>query len=116
MSTCAYQWTQGVQLQDLLEMHEHRGLLTPDLTFFLDVPREIASERIRSTRGQLEKFEKNPEFIDKLIHAYRTLVGMSEMDQRTFGKVVTVDGNRPIETVANEIYSSFLPVYDAASS
>jgi len=37
LSTCAYQWAQGLSLSKLLEMHEHRGILIPDVTFFLDV-------------------------------------------------------------------------------
>ena len=114
MSTCAYQWVQGVPLEDLLAMHEHRALLTPDLTFFLDVPREVAEERIRSTRSKREKFEKDPEFVDRLISAYRVLVGMSEVDSRIFGKVVRIDGNRPTEEVTDEIFEEFLKIYSSS--
>ena len=114
MSTCAYQWAQGVSLTTLLEMHEHRGILTPDLTFFMDVPREVARERIRSTRGEVEKFEKDPEFIDKLTLSYNILIDMSEADLRLFGKVVRINGNRDIREVADEIYKEFLKVYKTA--
>ena len=112
MSTCAYQWTQGVQLHDLLEMHENRGLLTPDITFFLDIPREVAAERIRTTRDRQEKFERNKEFIDRLIKSYGVLVEMSKVDPRPFGKVIRVNGDRPIDEVADEIYGHFLEVYN----
>ena len=114
MSTCAYQWTQGVSLDELMQMHEHRGLLTPDLTFFLDVPREVAQERVRGAREKLEKFEKNSEFIDKLVHAYQELVQMAEADSTLFGRVVKINGNRGIDGVANDIYKEFLGVYSSS--
>jgi dTMP kinase len=57
MSTCGYQWAQGMNLHEILEMQEDRGILTPDLTYFLDTPQDVAAERIRRTRPKLEKFE-----------------------------------------------------------
>ena len=112
ISTCSFQWVQGVQLHQLLSMHEHRGLLTPDITFFLDVPREIAQERIKKRRRRLEKFEKDQEFIDKLINNYRTLTQMAQADSRIFGKVIRINGYRGIEDVAEDIYHEFRKVYD----
>lgn len=32
MSTCAFQPAQGMSLDKLLKMHEHRGILVPDVT------------------------------------------------------------------------------------
>ncbi|MBI3623261.1 dTMP kinase [Candidatus Pacearchaeota archaeon] len=107
MSTCAYQWTQGVNLHDLLHMHDDRGILTPNLTFFLDVPREAAEQRIRTTRENIEKFERNSGFVDKLINAYNALVYMSEVDPRIFGEVIRVDGTKSIDDVANEIFQEY---------
>ena len=111
MSTCSFQWAQGVPLHQLLSMHEDRGLLTPDLTFFLDVPKKVAQERIRKNRKKLEKFEKNSEFIDKLINNYEVLVQMSKADPRIFGKVIRINNNREIEDVAEHIYQEFLKIY-----
>ena len=113
MSTCSYQWAQGMSLFELLKMHEHRGILIPDLTFFLDVPREVAEERIRNRRKQREKFERNPEFVDKSISAYKALTHMSEVDPRIFGRVVRIDGNREIKDVAEDVFSEFLAIYNS---
>jgi len=107
MSTCAYQWAQGMNLHELLEMHEDRGILIPDLTYFLDVPREVAAERMRTTRTSVEKFEGNPQFVDKLISAYNALVHMSEVDPRIFGEVIRIDGTKSIDDVANEIFQEY---------
>jgi dTMP kinase len=113
MSTCSYQWAQGIPLFKLLEMHEHRGILTPDLTFFLDIPIEVSDERIRNRGQPQEKFEGNPEFVDRLTSAYKALVHMSEVDPRIFGRVVRIDGNREIEDVAEDIFSEFKIFYNS---
>lgn len=107
MSTCAYQWAQGVRLNNLLAMHEHRGLITPDLTFFLDVPRHVAEDRIKKTRNGLEKFEKEPEFTEKLIRAYNVLTQMADVDEKVFGKVLRINSDKETEKVADEIFSRF---------
>lgn len=110
MSTCAYQWVQGMDLHELLQMHEERGILRPDLTFFIDVPYEVAQARMASTRASKEKFEQS-EFANKLVNAYNALINMAQVDQRVFGKVVRVDGNREITDVSEEIFKEFLSVY-----
>ncbi len=111
MSTCAFQQSQGLSLDTLLSMHKYRGILRPDLTFFLDVEREIAVNRTRN-RERKEKFEKDFGFIDKTIKNYREIVKMSENDPILFGKVVSIDANLPLEEVAGEVYQGFLPVYN----
>jgi len=109
MSTCAFQWAQGVQLDKLLNMHENVGLIIPEITFFLDVPREIAQERIKQNRERLEKYEKDPRFIDKLIQCYYSLIALSEADSRIFGKVVKINGDRSREEISEEIFNYVLP-------
>lgn len=121
MSTCAYQWSQGVDLFELLRMHENRGILIPDLTLLLDVSLEVAQARVKERllrenpdipiEGRLEKFERDYKFIAKLIEAYRCLAHMSKVDSKIFGKVVTVDGSRPIQEVTLEIQKHFDQLY-----
>lgn len=111
MSTCAYQWTQGMQLPELLKMHDNRGLLTPDLTFFIDVPFDVARKRVEA-RGKKELFEHDPNFVRRLISSYNSLNFMSDVDERIFGKVVGINGNRRIKAVADDIYQEFLKVYE----
>ncbi len=110
MSTYAFQWAQGVCLEKLLKMHQHKGILTPDITFFLDVEREIAAGRIKE-RKKLEKFERDAGFIDKVIKNYRKLTDISETYPNLFGKVIRINANPSIEKVEKEIYSVFLPHY-----
>lgn len=111
MSTCAFQWASGVSLRELVKMHENRGIITPDLTFFLDISREAAQERTKK-RKEREKFERDANFIDKVIENYRSLAHCSSDKPELFGRVIMVNVNRPINEVANEIYQNFLPLYN----
>lgn len=111
MSTCAFQQAQGVPLEVLLRMHENRGILTPDLTFYLDVPKEVAAERIMKRGDSIEKFERDPEFVDKVIGNYRSLVEMSYNEPGLFGEVIQINGTPSEDEVAEKIYKTFIPFY-----
>jgi dTMP kinase len=111
MSTCAFQQTQGIPLDKLLKMHEHRGILNPDLTFFLDVPGNIAESRREKRGTPKEKFEQR-EFMDKVTANYWALYEMSLKNPELFGEVVKIDGNGLINEVAKDIYQEFLKVYN----
>ena len=110
MSTCAFQQAQGVPLEALLKMHENRGILTPDITFYLDVSREVAAGRMKKRGDPPEKFERDPGFIDRVIENYRNLYQMSLRDQSLFGRVAGTDGNRAMEEVSEAVYRAFLQV------
>jgi len=112
LSTCAFQWTQGLNLYDLLEMQEDLGLVIPDITYFLDVPRTVAEQRMKDRGDPPEKFERDVEFKDKVIRAYNALIGLAQVDERLFGKVVRINGNRSIDDVANDVYKEFLDIYN----
>ena len=125
MSTCAYQWVQGVSLQKLLEMHEDRSILTPDITFYIDVPYQIAIERtkkridINKTNSigdnSVEKFEKETRFIEKLVEAYRCLSYTARVDESIFGIVIMIDGTGSVEEVSKKIKQEFDYVYKKRS-
>jgi len=111
MSTCAFQQAQGIPLNRLLKLHEHRGIIKPDLTFFLDVEKENAARRFKD-RKKREKFEKDPEFVDKVIANYRELIELSKKDESLFGRVETIDANKPLEEVVKAIRNIFVPFYE----
>lgn len=111
MSTCDYQWCQGVLLEELIDMHKGRGILIPDLTFYVEISRGVAQERLRNRKAVPEKFEKDPDFIDKLIKGYEALTNMSKINPSIFGRVETINGDQSIEAVAQEIQKFFDPLY-----
>lgn len=109
-STCAFQQAQGVPLEKLLEMHKHKGLLNPDITFFLDVSRKVAAQRMKS-RTRSEKFERDAEFIEKVIANYREIVKLSKENQILFGRIIRIDAEKSLDEVSEEVYQKFLPIY-----
>jgi dTMP kinase len=72
-STLAYQHTQGMKLKKLIGMH--RGIKIPDIIFIIDVPAEVAINRMKNDkiRKTEQKFEKNKQFIEKLRKNYLNL-------------------------------------------
>ena len=112
MSTCAYQWAQGVDLNKLIEMHKDYSILTPDITFFLDVSVEIAQQRIAKRAGGLkEKFE-DWEFQKKVLDSYHAIIKMAHEKEYLFGKVKKINGRGFVEKVAERIKDAFEPVYE----
>ncbi|MBI2451484.1 dTMP kinase [Candidatus Pacearchaeota archaeon] len=112
MSTCTYQWAQGIPINELMHMHKDRAILVPDITFFVDVEQETAEERTRTRSFVKEKFERNPEFTKKLINAYRASYYLANVTPSIFGKVVRINGNKIIEEVTSEIMNNFRPLYE----
>ncbi len=110
MSTCAYQAAQGVLLDTLLRYHEEAQTLTPHITFFVDVPREVAEARMIKRGAAPEKFEKNATFTDLLIKHYRLLAEKSLTDERlrrVIGPVVSIDGMPSLDQVGEQIQVAY---------
>ena len=103
MSTCAYQYTQGVNLDSLLTMHRKKDIILPDITYVLEVSRKIAETRRRIRGDPQEKYEREATFIERLMQNYKLLGEMVKKDQTIFGKVIVVNGNGNPEEVAQQI-------------
>lgn len=96
-STLAYQQAQGVPLENLLELH--KGILIPDLAIILDVPADIALERLAKdgNRSYKEVFERK-DFQEKLRWNFLALPAVLPD-----GKIVVINGNRPVAEVFEAI-------------
>lgn len=92
-STLAYQQTQGISLQKLINMH--KNILIPDLALIIDVPAEIALERIAKDDGReyKEVFEQK-NFQEKLRENFIALP-----EQLPGEKIIIIDGNKQIDEV-----------------
>jgi len=93
-STLAYQQTQGISLQKLIDMH--KDILISDLTLIIDVPAEIALERIVKDEGReyKEVFEQK-EFQEKLRDNFLALP-----KQLPDEKIIIINGNKS----ANDVF------------
>ncbi len=71
-STLVFQSTQGLAMSELIKMH--KGLIVPDLVLIIDVPAQVAMERINkdNKRSHKEVFEQE-EFLAKLRQGYLNL-------------------------------------------
>ncbi len=112
LSTFAYQGSQGIAFDRIKQLHEDEGIIKPDLTLFLDVDLKIARTRIKKRNKTLEKFEKDPKFVKKLINNYRELAETSRVDQTFFGRVGKINANRTQGKVAEDVFLEFDFLYD----
>ena len=90
-STIAYQSTQGMDVNELIKMHDN--LLIPDIAFIFDCPAEISFKRI-NVEGEKEVFDKDLEFQKKLRQNYLKLKNLLPEE-----KIVVVDATQPVEKV-----------------
>lgn len=113
MSTCAYQWAQGVDVNKLLALHKGKGILIPDLTLVFDVPPGVAFQRRKERGGPADKFELDQTFTVKLVGKYKELVAMAGTPEgKLFGKhVVRIDARQSVEAVSAKIQKAFDMAY-----
>jgi len=92
-STIAYGYSDGLDVDELVEMNNH--FLLPDLTILIDVPVEECLKRIEKRGEARQLFEKRQKLI-KVNEIYQQLPVM-------FENVVVVDGEKTVEEVFEEI-------------
>jgi dTMP kinase len=97
-STLAYQCAQGFPLEKALKFAELFDIIKPDLIIYLKVSAEIAIERKKKEKTELDLFERDLEFRKKVSKKYDELA-----DKNVFGKWFVVDDEKSIEEVATEI-------------
>ena len=79
LSTLAYQgFGRGLDIDLLKNLNEKAtGGLKPDITFLIDVPVEVALERIKNSRKSAERFEKK-DFLQKVREGFLELAKEDE--------------------------------------
>ncbi|MDO8427786.1 MAG: dTMP kinase [Candidatus Diapherotrites archaeon] len=94
-STLAYQQTQGIAFEQIVNLH--KNMLVPDLVLLLDVDPETALQRIKTDRTQIDKFEQL-EFLTELRENYLKLKTLLPNEH-----IAVIDANSSIETVLESI-------------
>jgi len=104
-STLVFQQTQGLSLAYLIDLH--RGLIIPDITIIIDVPAEIAMERINldKVRSHKEVFEQIG-FLKLLRENYLFLTKQLPNEH-----IVIVDGNQSQEQVLQAVKMEVDKIY-----
>ena len=97
-STLAYQQTQGINLDKLIEMHSRYSIAEPDLTLIYDCQAEIAYERrLKENESAREVFDRDLEFQKKLRQNYLNLKKILSEEN-----IVIINGNQEVEDVFKE--------------
>ena len=90
-SSLAYQGAAGLSLEWIEKINEHT--LRPDFAIFIDVDPQIVMQRLKPNKSVMENLETQR----KVREIYLEFVGK--------GDLVRIDGNRPKNEVAEEIFS-----------
>jgi len=88
-STLAYQGAAGLDLNWIEQIN--RFALAPDLALFLDVPLEIVVQRLKPKRSVMETSQNQ----QRVREVYMRMVKK--------GRMVAVDGNKPVENVTDDV-------------
>ena len=100
-SNFAFQHAQSISYEDIAKANE--GSRAPDLTIILDVPVEVAFERLEKRDGEnRRKFDSNRHFLEK---ARRNYLELGEVLPHLIGdrSIVYADGAKSIDDVSKEI-------------
>jgi dTMP kinase len=89
-SSIAYQGAAGLDIEWIKEIN--KMALEPDLAIYIDVPLEVIMRRLK---GKERTVMEHPDIQMKVRDIYATLVKE--------GKLIPVDGNRPIKKVSSQI-------------
>lgn len=110
-SNFAFQGAQGISYEDIAVAN--KGLRVPDLTFLIDVPVDLAFNRLYNRDGLTRrKFDSNRDFLERVRSNYLELPKILP-SLIGDGSMVVVDGEGSIEDAFLEIknsYDSFLKI------
>ena len=104
-STICFQAAQGQDMNELIKMHDNMPL--PDFIFVLDVPADVAFERINLrnkaiNKTEFNKFEKNSNFLEKTRQNYLKLKELLPEEN-----IILIDGTKSVDAVFEEIKKYF---------
>ena len=107
-ATLAYQcYGKGLSMDFIDYIHEKSKLLTPDLTFYMDISAKKSKERI--SHREMDRMESESlEFFEKVRQGYL------EIAVKNPGRVVCLDANKSIEELKTEILNKTLEKINAA--
>ncbi len=98
-ATYAYQGGgRGVDRRKIEVLEEWvQGVLQPDLTFYFDVPPEVARQRLQGARAPDRFEQERAEFFERVRAAYL------ERARRFPARIVVLDGREPPEAVRQQL-------------
>jgi dTMP kinase len=103
LSSYAYQGlTMG---QDWVRALNKRSI-SPDVTFFIDVPPAVSQQRIKTRGGYVELYETE----ERLSPIYANYLELIEQERQAGDRIITIDGRLAIGVVAATILQKTLEI------
>lgn len=99
-SALCYQFAQGQDMSNLINLH--KDMPVPDIVFILNLPADLAIGRMKKEIRKEQKFEKNPEFLEKVRQNYLKMPELFPDE-----KIIIIDGSKSIEEIFEEIKKYF---------
>lgn len=100
-STFAYQgFGQGIDIDKVVSLNNFatNGIM-PDIVFYIDIPVKVSLTRKSKVDEQNRLDKMHNDFYE------RVREGFLEMSQdKSFGNIITIDGNKNVEEIVDEIY------------
>jgi dTMP kinase len=103
-STTAYQGAgRGIDANFVSALNKFvAGVATPDITFFLDIPIELALARQKEKKARLDRIESGTsEFYNRIRDGYIKLAVQES-------RIITIDGSASVEHIHTEIINHIL--------
>lgn len=106
-ATLAYQcYGKGLSIDFINYIHANSELLTPDLTFYMDISAEKSKERI--SQREMDRMESEPqEFFERVRDGYL------EIATKNPDRVICLDANKSIEELKTQIIEKTLEKINA---
>ncbi len=101
-STRAYQiWGRGLEERKVEDLFSWCHFPDPDLTLWIDTPLSLAMDRIKRSRGHLDRIESETQkFLSNVCSGYK------ELSARYPERIIRIDGAQPIEDVSFQIWKA----------
>ncbi len=97
LSTIAYQTAQGMNMLELIK--KHKDMPIPELTFIIDLPANLASERMAKDAGRKKhKLEKDIEFLERVRENF-----LKAKEVLSNERIFIIDGSRKPEQIFADI-------------
>lgn len=99
-TTIVYQYINGLPLEKMLELAGLFDLRKPDLTIYIKISPEESFKRKMAQKGiiNMDRHEADKKFLNLLYENYEKM-----SKENIFSEWVTIDGEKPIEDVSNQI-------------
>lgn len=99
-TTIVYQYINGFSLEKLLSLSNLFNLRKPDLTIYIKISPEESFKRKMKQKGieNMDRHEEDKKFLNSLYETYEKM-----STDNAFCEWTTIDGERPIEEVFEEI-------------